>query len=180
MAKDIDIGPVIAGLKRMRLALRPGDLSILYSAFEDLRALPLPPSYLDGVRNEMQLMMGVGQKHDRVFGPTMVYLSFYGVGGLASFLKIGVAKDVRKRLAGHATSNPMPNLWAFTASFMSRQKAEAVEAMLLRNLGEFKAHGEWLHVEKLCRDKATTMADQLSKIAARETGNDVTFAPLEV
>ncbi len=178
---EIDFKRITAGIKAAREAYQPGDLAKIYLAIESLRSLPLAPAYLNGVRDELVSMvcdLRVRGQHDTT--PTSVYLSFYGTESRASFLKIGIAKDVRKRLAGHATSNPMPNLWTFAGAFGTRHKAGLVEAALLRHMANDKAHGEWLHVHGLSLDAAMEVVQSLAEVASDLAGGPVTFLRLEV
>jgi hypothetical protein len=106
---------------------------------------------------------------------THVYLAFFGNEGRATYMKIGIAKNVRNRMSGIATGNPLPNLWTYSAPFFTRVKATAVEAALLRHMSPDKVHGEWIHVQGLSARTAAEVVVSLSEVAGTVHGDEVLF-----
>lgn len=174
---EVDLGPVLDGFKAMRSNFRAGDVARIHQAVETLRELPLPPSYLDGIRDELvQMCTGRGKI---TYYASCVYLAFYGEGARATYLKIGIAKDVRARLKSHTTSNPIPMLWAYFAGFDARTEATKVESALLNHMKADRIHGEWVSVGEIAQAAATAIVESLAEVASDATGGPVQFEPFE-
>jgi hypothetical protein len=171
--KEIDISAVLRGLGGMRSAVQPGALAKVYAAVEGLRELPYPQGYLDGVRDELLFMLtGRGNEPKPV---ASVYLAFYGHGRHANYLKIGIASDVRGRLASHTTSNPVPMLWAWTAGFNARPDAYGIESALLKHMSPDKLHGEWVSVGGFSEQATGALVESLAEVATASHGQLVRF-----
>ncbi len=174
MANDINIAGVVDGIAQARGHYSPGNVACVYRAIEILRGLPYAPAYLDGVRDELLGFLTTKAAAPRYYTAS-VYLAFYGVGDRATYLKVGIAKDVEARMSGHTTSNPLPNLWTYTAGFDRRAKASAVELALLRHLSGDKVHGEWVHVHGLSEQAARSFVESLAEVASSAHGSPVFF-----
>lgn len=104
-----------------------------------------------------------------------VYLGFFGSEDAASFLKIGIARDVAKRMAQHRISNPMLCTLSVWAEFPSRSIARDVEVALLRHMKDERARGEWVNCRAslpACR----AIAESLAEVASQVSGAPVVFA----
>lgn len=178
MNMEYDFEPIMRGLRNIRqTASKPGTHTIIAGAVESLRALPFPEAYLDGIRDELLMVLkGASRNHPC---STHVYLAFYGE-EKASFLKVGIARNVRRRLSGISTGNPLPNLCTFSAPFMTRPKAERIEAALLKHLSVDKVHGEWVSVHGLSREACKSVADSLAEVASEIAGYAVEFNELGI
>lgn len=103
-----------------------------------------------------------------------VYLGFFGLNDRSEFLKVGVAKNVRNRMADHSTGNPMFNVLTVSAQFQTRSTAFAVEQALLKHLIAEKTKGEWVHC-KASIPACRAIAESLAEVAAEIAGHPVAF-----
>ena len=176
MGREMDLGPVLTSLEKMREATRPGDLMQLNSAMAELAKLPIPPAYLNGLRDELSSLL-FGTKYDYRAYVANVYLAFFGDPGSdrASYLKVGIAKDVFARMLSHSTSNPLTRMWVFAAGFDTRGFAQTVEAGLLKHLDPDRVKGEWVHVHGVAEDAAAVIVESLAEVAADIHGAPVRF-----
>lgn len=161
--KDIDWQYLAKQVHHRYSPVKVGDRARVYGAVESLRHLPFPQGYLDCLIMEMMDMLK--ETDGSALERTSVYLTFFGNGDRASHLKIGVARDVRHRLASLRTGNPMPNLWTYSAELISRRKAMAVESSLLKHMREDRAEGEWVHVYGLSEQAAEEIVKSLAEVA---------------
>lgn len=111
-------------------------------------------------------------------GPTYCYLAFYGLRGVASFLKVGISNHPERRMYGIATGNPLDCLWVFAARFVSRSVARSVEQALIRHFSARKRRGEWLHLDGVSEEAATGMARQMGILAGEVSKSPVRFGLL--
>lgn len=160
-AEIIDFNQLTKSMVRS-LNPRIGDVSSVYDAFDILRGLPFPPGYVDSLRGDVLKVLRAGMPSK----PTFVYLAFYGVNNKATHLKIGVAKNVKARLSGIKTGNPLPNLWTFTAGYSTRGDALAVEAALIAHMSANSVHGEWVSVGSIAECAAASIVESLADVAA--------------
>lgn len=176
MGNEIDFGPVLTGLEKVREVYRPGDLARLNAALVELGQLPIPQAYIDGLRDELTGLL-VGQKYGYRAYVANVYLAFFGDPGAdrASYMKVGIAKDVFARMLSHSTSNPLTRMWVFAAGFDARQDAQAVEAGLLKHLVSDRVKGEWVNVYGVAEPAAAAIAESLAEVAAEINGRPVKF-----
>lgn len=170
--KDIDFNDLARRLSEIPRKLQPGDACLIAAAIDSIRGLPFPDGYLDEV---CQDMLRTAQRGGRV--TTYVYLAFFGSDDKASHLKIGIAKNVRSRLNGIKTGNPLTNLWTYSAELSSRQDAEEIEAALLRHMSPQKVHGEWVNVHGLSQPASEAVVQSLSEVAGALRGHEVAFMP---
>ena len=171
-ASNQDFNGLGRRLAKMRRC-QAGDVATIYAAIERLNGLPLLPSYVNGLRDELMfLVTGKGQLLQY---PASTYLCFYGEGDRANYFKIGIAKDVKSRLATHATSNPLTSLWSFAAGFHAREDALQVEAALLRHMEGDKARGEWVRCGSVTEAVAGEIAASLAEVASAVLGRQVVF-----
>lgn len=63
-----------------------------------------------------------------------------------TFLKIGMANDVRKRLAQLQTGNPMELHLIKCYAFSNRTEASKYERELHLKYGDYRKHGEWFSI----------------------------------
>lgn len=126
-----------------------------------LRRTVLPDAYVDGIRLELLQMVG---RPDADL--TYVYLSFWGTDDRADYLKIGIAKNVRKRMSGAHTDNPMNRLWTYTMPLHTRAEAMKVEAALLSHMAHSRITGEWVKLSKFSDQACKAMAESLAEVAA--------------
>lgn len=169
---DIDLATLIANLYHMRGEWRPAQVARLCCVVAELRKLPLPPAYVDGLQDELFQLIGQTMPSEET---VKVYLAFYGNSERAEFLKIGVAKNVRNRLGAFTTGNPMPNLWTYSAVIGSRSSAMSVESALLTHMAEDKAQGEWISVRGLSEAAALAVAQSLGEVASETRGKPIAF-----
>src|SRR5690348_12772036 len=79
-------------------------------------------------------------------GPCYCYLGFYGLRGVASYMKVGMTGHPEQRLYNIATGNPLDCLWVFTTKIPSRSVARQAELAMLRSYAGHKRRGEWIDV----------------------------------
>jgi hypothetical protein len=172
---DMKLEKIIHGLAKIQGNVKPGMLSKVVGITEEMKSLPLPPSYVEGIKVELLTMLGMG----RVADTTSVYLSFYGI-DRAEYLKIGIARNVRSRMQGATTDNPVPRLWTFEAVFASRSDALMVESALLRHMSTDKVHGEWVYVKGLSEQATEAVVASLAEVAAEAFGSAIQFCRTRV
>ena len=141
-------------------------------ALSMLRAVGVPADFLESMRTETFWATAKAADPSRV-DRTFCYLAFYGADNRASFMKVGIAKNVGKRLANIATGNPLPCLWAYQAAFINPHIARAVEARLLGHMLGDRARGEWINVHGLSESAALAMVESLAEVAS-----DVAMVPV--
>jgi hypothetical protein len=168
---DMKLEKIIHGLAAIQGNVKPGVLARVVGITEDMKSLPLPPSYVEGVKVELLSMLGLG----RIANTTSVYLSFYGI-DRAEYLKIGIAGNVRTRMMGATTDNPVPRLWTFEAAFASRTDALKIESALLRHMSADKVHGEWVYVKGLSSQATEAVVASLAEVATEAFGSAVQFS----
>src|ERR1044072_1145144 len=105
----------------------------LDDAFAMLRSVGVPADFLESMRVQAFWETAKAARPGEI-DRTFCYLGFYGADNRASFMKVGIAKNVGKRLSAIATGNPLPCLWTFQAQFVHKHIARAVEARLLRHM----------------------------------------------
>lgn len=98
-------------------------------------------------------------------GPAYCYLAFHGMDGVAQFMKIGMTNHPERRMYGMATGNPLDCLWVFAGILPSRRAAYHVEQTLIRHMAEYRRRGEWIVVQNIDANLATSMARQLGMVA---------------
>ena len=172
MREPIDLGGLVLGITGLRGCWSAGDVARLCMAVTYLRRLPLPGAYVDGLQDELFQMIGQTVPPEEKI---KVYLAFYGCGERASFLKIGVAKNVKNRIASFSTGNPLINVWTFAADIGGRQRAMGVESALLKHLVADAAQGEWIKVQGLTESASLAFVDSLAEVATETRGQPVTF-----
>lgn len=111
-------------------------------------------------------------------GPAYCYLAFYGLDGVASFVKVGMTRHPEKRLYGMATGNPLDCLWVFVSRLPVATAAYHVEKALHRHLEPNKRRGEWFEVGETDRAAADGLARQLHVIALDADANASEFTLL--
>jgi hypothetical protein len=107
--------------------------------------------------------------------PMRVYLAFFGENDCSQYLKIGIAQNVKARMQGHRTSNPLPLVLTMTAEFLRKADARAVESALLRHMAGDRIHGEWVRCMAsvpACR----AIAESLAEVASEVSGRPVEFS----
>lgn len=161
---EIDAASFAALIDRvdsMKARANKGHAGTIDLAMRHLATTPLPEAYLEGIRFELLQMLG--QEHvDRTFA----YMTFWGMDGRAEFMKIGVAKDVRARMMGIRTGNPMERLWTFKMVFNSRSEAMRVESALLSKMSADRVSGEWIRMAKCSAQACQAIADDLAAVAS--------------
>lgn len=145
-------------------------------AFDILRTLPFSDGYLDSLRYDVvNAFLKRKPKNESVY----VYLAFYGDESKAKFLKIGIASNVRSRLLGIRTGNPLPNIFTYVANLDTRRSAAAVEAALLKNMSGDGVHGEWIDVHGIAHSAVESVVSSLAEVATDIDGHRVNFVPIE-
>ncbi len=161
-----EMADLYLGIRRMREHGRRGnDQASIEIAMRSLAGTALPAAYLEGIRMELLQMLGL-ENVDR----TYCYLTFWGVDGRAEFLKIGVARNVKNRMNGIRTGNPLDRLWTYTMALNSRGEAMKVEAALLENMKSDRTNGEWVRVAGCSEQACKAIADDLAELAATTCG----------
>lgn len=148
-------------------------MQAIEEAFERMRSAGIPAGVLEPLRLPL-CDAAVTARSGRV-DRTNCYLAFYGIGDRASFLKIGVAKNVARRISALSTANPMPCLWAYSASLITRPMAMAVESMLLQHLASDKAQGEWINLHGISEQVAEEIVKSLAEVASHGAREPVNF-----
>lgn len=162
-------------LREIRNYLPPDELPKLRAGMAELRKLSyIPRYYLDSIELELKDML-TGRGYSFRRDAAAVYLAFFGVGGVAEYLKIGIAKNVKFRMDGHATSNPFEQMWVYSAMFGSRLQAGAVERALISSQAEHNIKGEWIRVNIASTGEATRLAESLAEVASRVAERPVVF-----
>ncbi|OGT59752.1 MAG: hypothetical protein A3E01_04625 [Gammaproteobacteria bacterium RIFCSPHIGHO2_12_FULL_63_22] len=150
-------------LDKMQKRTRDHDVLNIEWVSRILSNTVLPPAYIAGIRMELLQMVG---KPDADL--TYVYMSFWGMEDRADYMKVGVAKNVRKRMSGAHTDNPMNRLWTFTIPLHTRQEALNVEAALLKHMCESRITGEWVKLSKFSAQACRALAESLAEVAAEQ------------
>lgn len=146
--------------------LRPGELAQALGSHETGEAfVPMPAPVYDEADPYLQFRGP----------PVSVYLGFFGSPEKADYLKIGVARNVYKRMSQHRSSNPMFCVLTLSAEFIDRSEALAVEAALLKHMRGDRANGEWVNC-KASIDACRSIAESLAEVAVATVGRPVTFA----
>jgi T5orf172 domain-containing protein len=167
---DIDFNEIARKIKALPGLVKPGDMCRLALALDGIRDLPFPPGYLDALRGDMISALRSGPATS-----AYVYLSFYGSVDSASHLKIGIAKNVKSRMSGIKTGNPLLRLWTYAAQFPAREMALAVETFLLSHVSRDSVHGEWVNVHGMSEQAALAFVESLAEVAGAVGGRRVEF-----
>lgn len=170
MAERLNLNSVVDGLMLMQDCTSVNEAVSVIRAIRELRKTQLPTAYLDGIQDELLAMLG---QHYPKRAQVSVYLTFHGSEGRASHLKIGVARNVRKRLASLQTGSPLPRLWTWSAPFNGRQLAFKVESKLLSIMEGNRTSGEWSSVGSITEPAAEKLVESLSDAAAALAGHAV-------
>lgn len=169
---ELDLRGLVYGMHALKSQGARNNAVRVIHAIDVLRKSTIPSAYIDGLQDELLALVC-----DRV--PTdlksHVYLTFHGERGVASHMKVGVAKNVRSRVGSFSTGNPLPELWTFAASFPGRHIAYRIERAILDHLGESRAKGEWVRVPMLGVIDAACMASELGGFASQHTTHPVNF-----
>lgn len=177
MARDIDYAALAVNLSLRRERVAMKYVHNVMRAIELLRRSGLPEAYVDGIQDEVLEMTC---SHRPAWKRDHVYLAFHGQGGRASHMKIGVAADVKKRMAALYTGNPLPRLWVFAAPLSSRMTAGKVEQALLAHMSVDRSSGEWVRVDGLSETAAVCVVESLAEVASMHTSHPVEFERVEV
>lgn len=169
MGRDFDINALVHNLTNYRARGNAADSVAVMKAIHYLRMSSLPESYVDGVQDELLRMICSRVARD------YVYLAFHGEGKVASHMKIGVAKNVAKRMSGISTSSPLPRLWVFSAPLIGRKASLRIEKALLEHMSEDRSNGEWVSVGGLSESAAIAVVESLAEVAALVTSQSVKF-----
>lgn len=160
-------------IHRMRDNNNRMEIHYVEAAIKQLRKTILPAAYVEGIRGELYQMLGtdMGER-------TSVYLAFFGAGDQADYMKIGIARNVGRRMDGLRSGNPMMFLTAYSAPFVSRQAAARVEAGLLEFYRESRANGEWVRLSSpRDREGCRAIVESLCQVATGLYGREVEFKP---
>lgn len=177
--KDYDWQALSEAVKKGYPSVKIGDRATIQGAIDSLRHLPFPPGYLEWML--LETLDILSESDSTAWDVTSVYLAFFGADIRASHLKIGVARNVKHRVASLKTGNPMPNLWTFAAELPSRRKAMAIEGALLRHMREDRAEGEWVNVYGLSEQATGEVVKSLGEVAtAANKVGPVVFRLIEV
>jgi hypothetical protein len=168
--RQIDLA--ILGFRHIEKKSGPAQIGLVLQVIEYMRELPLPPAYIDGIQSEVLWMLGKQKDLDTI----SVYLSFYGHDDRAGYLKIGIAKDVKSRMHGIATGNPVPRLWTYSAPFACKADAAKIEAALLAHMSPEKVHGEWVYMKGISEQASAAVVESLAEVATASNGHPVVFA----
>lgn len=169
------MGRLVDGITAMRIRMRRNAPKKIFEAIDILLSCDLPASYVVGLQGEILQMIG----KERTPDPVWVYLSFFGEFDRAQFLKVGVAKDVRSRINGHRTSNPLDNPLTLAAEFECRRDAMKVEAAILSHMKPDRANGEWIHC-KASIAACQSIAESLGEVASVAAARPVVFTALRI
>lgn len=170
-------GSLIANLGRMRKWANDGDVIAVMQAMATLRrATAIPSAYVDGLQDELLQLIG---KPDSV-PLTSVYLAFHGPEERATFVKVGVARNVKSRMRQLYTGSPMPRLWTFALALKSRDLAYKVEGALHAHLRDTGSSGEWFALHGLTHQAAEQFAASLAEVAEMASGRPAVFKQVEV
>lgn len=173
MLQEIDFNGIAKRINKLRKLARPGDVSRVCACIESIRDLPFTPGFLDSVREDLLAALGAAANGQT----TYVYLAFYGSDDRADYLKIGITRNVKSRIIGIRTGNPLPNLWTFSARLRSREEAAIIEAALLQHMSLDRVSGEWVRVHGIGRSAAIAIAESLAEVATDVQSETVDFQP---
>lgn len=177
VSEEIDFNDLAYGLQQLKDKVTSDHVATIYEVFEFLRRVPFPPGYLDQTRTEMFRAL---RERESTGDHTYVYLSFYGENERASHMKIGVAKNVKARMAGIKTGNPLPKLWTYSAWFSTKKEALIVESALLKHMAADAVHGEWVSVGALSEQAARSIVESLTEVAGAALNSFANFKLCEV
>lgn len=175
MGREVNLEPLVIGLERMRKSAA-GDAYRIMQAVKFLRDTSLPEAYVDGIQDELLQMLCQPVPKDLHIH---VYLAFHGTEGRASFMKIGVAKNVKSRMSSLATGNPMPRIWTYATPLSCRQKAHKVESALLSHMAGSRVNGEWVNVHGLSEEAALGVVGSLAEVAGAVVREPIEFRRIE-
>lgn len=160
----------------MRKWANDNDVMAVLKAITALRrAEALPSAYVDGLQDE--LLQFIGKPNSVPL--TSVYLAFHGLDDRATFVKVGVARNVKSRMRQLYTGSPMPRIWTFVLELKSREMAYRVEGALHAHLRETGSSGEWFTRHSLTLQAAEQFAASLAEVAGVVTGRDAIFKQVE-
>lgn len=111
-------------------------------------------------------------------GPAYCYLAFFGVAGVASYLKIGMSRHPEKRLYDMGVGNPLDCLWVFAAQLPTSKCAYAVEHALHRHMEGRHQRGEWFSIGETGVGDAAALARQLEVVAQESDHRTGSFVRL--
>lgn len=173
MKGDDQWAKIVEGFAYMRGGVNAGKAHRVWAVMNSIRrAKCFPDAYLDGVLDEMFQMLAQPLPRE---ARASVYLAFHGLENRASFLKVGVAVDVKKRMRELYTGNPFPRLWTFEAELPSRSAAYRTEGALHHHLRPANTSGEWFQVHGLSESAACGFAESLAEVATEMAGASVEF-----
>lgn len=120
--------------------MRPGDISRVVAAIEELRDIDFPRGYLDTIRKDMLDTL----IKPRPNGKAYCYLAFFGPAEDCHYLKVGMSNNPRARIRSFMTGNPMRPVISFVACCSTNKAARLIEQTTLKFLADRKAAGEWI------------------------------------
>lgn len=171
VANEIDFNEMTRGIIHNRKKYRAGSFVRAAEILDALHELGLPPGYVESIRSDVFKVL----KDGHAYAPSNVYLAFFGLDNKATHLKIGVAKDVKKRMGGIRTGNPLPNLWTYSATYETRRDAFAVESAILAHMAADSVHGEWVSVGSISERAAEAIVESLADVAEAAAGCRIKF-----
>lgn len=176
MSRDLNLDALVYGMKALKTAGgRKNALEVMY-AMSRLRKTNFPEAYLDGLQDELLALACEQVPKDYIYH---VYLTFHGESGVATYMKVGMSKNVKSRVESFATGNPLPALWTYAVSFVGRHMAYRIESVLHSHLNDDRVKGEWFRVPMVDADSARDLADELAKVASPHTTQPVIFNLVE-
>lgn len=173
-AESARIEKLLDGFRTLKFNVKPEHVRTIDAVVSALQRLPYPPAYVEGIRAELLQMLGLDY-----LDHTYVYLTFWGLEDRAEFMKVGVAKDVKSRMAGIKTGNPMDRLWTYCLLLHSRSEAMRVESALLEKMADSRVSGEWVRTSKLSAQACRAISDDLAAVATEVCGRPIILRVFE-
>lgn len=178
MGREIDMMGLVLGLHGYRKrSSAPNCAAKVLQALTILRRTDLPEAYIDGLQDELLQMACQDPPADLA---DYVYLAFHGEGDRANYMKVGIARNVGRRMTRVTQSSPLPRLWVWSAPFIGRHVARKVEAGLLDHMRASRTNGEWTSVGQISEGAAEAIVHSLAEVAATHTTQQVYFTRTEV
>jgi len=146
-------------------------MQALEEAFDKLESVGFPAERLGMMKYE--LFKSWAGNQSAYFGSIRhCYLAFYGDGGEAKYVKVGISRDPKRRVKDFVTGNPLRVQWAFAAEI---EGAREVELALHDHLRNYNTQGEWFALGGLTEPQVCAFVARMAEVASGVAGSQVVF-----